>query len=204
MFRARPTRRFVFPPFQPWEFTGLALVALCLSFGVLGSLLNVFALTTIRRAPQPAPSIDGTAYLSRNFDSDWDLCRWLNDNVRGTPTIIEASGDAYQDYTRITMNTGLPTILGWEHHTNQRGTSRQDIEERKRALELFYSTPSAETAALILRRYNAHYVIVGTVERRLYGTGIYLQNGLAKFAENRQLFEPVFTSGLSTVYRFNG
>lgn len=186
------------------EYPLVSVVGLALSFGAIGSLFNAYSLTTINRAPQRIPSIDGTAYLARSGDPDWDLCRWLNIHVSGLETTIEASGDAYQDYTRIAMNTGLPTILGWEHHTNQRGTSRDDIERRKRALDLFYSTPSADTAALVARLYHARYVIVGTIERRLYRIGTYSLEGLAKFDQNPTVFEPVFRSGLSTVYRFLG
>jgi len=36
--------------------------------------------------------------------------------VIGQPVIVEAQGDSYTDYARISANTGLPTILGWTVH----------------------------------------------------------------------------------------
>ena len=41
----------------------------------------------------------------------------LNENVQGTPVIVEASIGAYRgNGSRISIATGLPTVLGWERH----------------------------------------------------------------------------------------
>jgi len=41
---------------------------------------------------------------------------WINKNIKGQPTILEAQGDSYTDYGRVSVNTGLPTVMGWTVH----------------------------------------------------------------------------------------
>ncbi len=184
-----------------WDAPTAIILSASIAFGILGSVLNGYSLTKIQRVPQPSPSLDGTAYLSASFNTDWDICRWLNQNVRGTETIVEATGAPYQDYTRISMNTGLSSVLGWEHHTNQRGTAREDILRRRQSVKLIYSTQSAEEALTLLKRYRVRYVIVGSLETRLYATGFFNPLGEKKFEERGDLFIPVLRSGTSVLYR---
>jgi len=186
------------------DWPGIAVAFFTLSFCALGSLLNFFSLTTIHRAPQPVATLDGTAYLSETFNSDWDICRWLNLNYRGTEAVLEATGDSYQDYTRISMNTGLPTLLGWEHHTNQRGTSRSDIIERRRAITDIYSTPSEDLAVELLKKYKIRFIVIGNIERRLYRSGRFSPEGEFKFLNNSERFIPVFRTKTGALYQFIG
>ena len=44
---------------------------------------------------------------------DAEAIRWLQDNARGTPVVLEAHGDQYRWNGRISVYTGLPTVLGW-------------------------------------------------------------------------------------------
>jgi uncharacterized membrane protein len=184
-----------------WDAPTAIILTASVAFGLLGSVLNGYSLTKIHRAPQPSPSLDGTAYLSASFNTDWDICRWLNQNVRGTEIILEATGAPYQDYTRISMNTGLSSVLGWEHHTNQRGTAREEILRRRQSVKLIYSTQSAEEALTLLKRYRVRYVIVGSLETQLYATGFFNSLGEKKFQERGDLFIPMLRSGTSVLYR---
>ena len=181
---------------------GIAVALFTLSLCSLGSLLNFFSLTTINRASQPVATLDGTAYLSETFNSDWDISRWLNQNYRGTEAVLEATGDAYQDYSRISMNTGLPTLLGWEHHTNQRGTSRNDITARRRAITDIYSTPSVDLAVDLLKKYKIRFIVIGNIERRLYQFGRFSPEGELKFLNHSERFVPVFGTKSATLYQF--
>lgn len=192
------------PRWSLWDCPAIGVSTVAISLCTLGSLLNFFSLTTIERAPQPLASLDGTAYLSESFNPDWDICRWLNLHYKGTEAILEATGDSYQDFSRISMNTGLPTVLGWEHHTYQRGTPRSDILMRRRAIKDIYSTTSAEVAAELLKKYKVRFVVIGTVEKRLYRSGQFAQEGEVKFAYNPNLFKPLFRSKTSALYQFIG
>jgi uncharacterized membrane protein len=99
------------------------------------------------------------------------------------------------------MNTGLSSVLGWEHHTNQRGTAREEILRRRQSVKLIYSTQSAEEALTLLKRYRVRYVIVGSLETQLYATGFFNSLGEKKFQERGDLFIPMLRSGTSVLYR---
>ena len=90
---------------------------------------------------------------------------WLRSAPDGI--IAEATGNPYSNVGRISIYTGLPTILGWGNHEGQwrdpalQGTRRQDIET-------LYVTPDWQTTKSILEQYNVRYVVVGNLERNSY------------------------------------
>ena len=66
-------------------------------------------------------SLAGTAYMEqavhqeegRSLQLKWDLeaIRWLQDNVEGSPVILEAHHHQYHWTSRVAGYTGLPTVL---------------------------------------------------------------------------------------------
>ena len=46
------------------------------------------------------------------------------DGAVETPVLVEAAGPSYQEFGRVSMNTGLPIVLGWEYHVFQRSQSQ--------------------------------------------------------------------------------
>lgn len=113
---------------------------------------------------------------------------WLRSAPDGV--IVEATRDAYSSYGRISIYTGLPTVLGWSNHEGQwreyalQGTRRDDIET-------LYSTPDWLTAQAILDRYNIRYVYIGNLERVTYRVEE------QKFAD---FLRPVFQQGNVSIY----
>ena len=69
------------------------------------------------RGGWPRVTLDGTAYLEKQTPGDRGAIEWINANVRGLPVLLEAQGPPYQEFTRLSMHTGLPTVQGWEYHT---------------------------------------------------------------------------------------
>jgi uncharacterized membrane protein len=96
---------------------------------------------------------------------DAQVVAWLTKNVDGMATILEAHGDAYREFTRISMNTGLPTILGWEHHTRQRGLTDQALIERKKAIRAIYTSDDLELTKELIAKYQIDYIVIGQLER---------------------------------------
>lgn len=92
--------------------------------------------------------------------------------LRSVPdgTIVEATGNPYSSIGRISIYTGLSTILGWGNHEGQwHGSDFQGIlAQRTNDIETLYSTPDWQTAQSILEQYNVRYVIVGNLERTTY------------------------------------
>ncbi|MFY9552390.1 MAG: DUF2298 domain-containing protein, partial [Thermoanaerobaculia bacterium] len=150
-------------------------------------------------APYSGPSLDGLRYLEEQRPGEYRAVLWLNDHVRGTPVILEAQGPSYQDFSRITMLTGLPTVLGWDYHVKQRGNPETEIQARKDAVRRIYEATDAAHVEPILRRYHVAYVYDGWLERQTYSPA-----GLRKFAEAKNLFSPVYENPQTRIYSVIG
>jgi uncharacterized membrane protein len=109
--------------------------------------------------------------------------------------ILEASGDSYTDYARISANTGLPTVIGWSvHEWLWRGTY-DIVAPRIADVQTLYTTKDLSAAKSLMRKYNISYVVVSSLERQKYPN------------LNEQTFSKlgkiVFRSGDTRLYRIN-
>jgi YYY domain-containing protein len=119
---------------------------------------------------------------------------WLRDNVEGTPTIVEAVGDSYSSYARVSTYTGLPALLGWPaHEQHWRGGSLEPQAGRREAVERIYKTTDANEAKALLEQYGVEYVYVGGLERQTYG-----EEGMGKFGS---FMDVAFQNQDVTIYR---
>jgi YYY domain-containing protein len=151
------------------------------------------------RGNWPRGTLDGTAYLASYAPGDAAAYEWINAHVRGIPVLLEAQGPAYQDFSRYAMNTGLPTVQGWEYHTQQRGHSQAETERRAADVLAAYTSPDEATVGAILRRYHVALVVVGPLERRTYAGA-----NLAHFGEWTDLLTPVYRNPEVTLFAVNG
>src|SRR5258708_16286553 len=104
-----------------------------------------------------------------NMPADAKAIRWLQDNVVGTPVVLEGRSPVYRWGSRISIYTGLPTILGWDVHQGQQRTGYSGmIQERMTDVERAYSTLNPQEALDVLRKYQVRYVVVGGLERAYY------------------------------------
>ncbi|HUW21261.1 MAG TPA: DUF2298 domain-containing protein [Candidatus Bathyarchaeia archaeon] len=112
--------------------------------------------------------LDGTKYLSATYPNDYQAITWLNENVKDDPVIVEAVGESYTDYARVSANTGLPTILGWRvHEWLWRGTF--DISAaRTEEVKKIYTSQNLEEVKELLQKYQVRYIFVGTLEKEAY------------------------------------
>ena len=113
-------------------------------------------------------SLDGLKFVQQVEPGEYAAIAWLRDQApRGR--IVEAVGDDYSPYGRISASTGLPTILGWKGHERQwRGTA-QLFEGREEDVALIYQSSDGDTVRRLLEKYDVRYVYVGSRERASYG-----------------------------------
>jgi uncharacterized membrane protein len=116
---------------------------------------------------------------------------WLRSAPDGV--IAEATGNPYSNVGRISIYTGLPTILGWGNHEGQwHGSDFQGLlAQRKDDIETLYVTPDWQTAQFIIEQYNVRYIVVGNLERTSYRVNEEKFNNFLK---------PVFQQGNVTIY----
>jgi YYY domain-containing protein len=115
--------------------------------------------------------LDGQAYLARAHPEEHRALGWLQREVAGTPAIVEAHGEPYGYYFRVSANTGLPTILGSvEHERTVYGRSALAEEMQRRIADIreIYENEDSATAQTLLERYGVEYVFVGVLERNKY------------------------------------
>jgi YYY domain-containing protein len=145
---------------------GLALIALLTVAGLFYP-----ALATYTRAErfQTQPTLDGAAYLARQNPGDAAAVDWLRQNVPGLATVLEAYGGSYTYAGRISAQTGLPTLLGWEGHQLQWRGDTAVQEPRKPVIERIYGSATGAELQGLLNQWQIDYVLVGDLERQVYG-----------------------------------
>lgn len=159
---------------------GVGLLLLLLASAVY-PLAGTYARTN--HYAQRTNSLDGINYLQNctipdcDYDTsgDYAAIRWLNSNVSGNPVIVEAVGDDYSSYGRISAFTGLPTIMGWVGHEYQwrvnwlnKGLNAVDFNNRGADVVSIYTDPHPAVVLSLLARYQAQYLYVGQLERLKY------------------------------------
>jgi uncharacterized membrane protein len=93
----------------------------------------------------------------------------MNAHIAGDPTIVEASNGPYQWYGRVSIYTGLPTVLGWgSREYEQRYGS--EVFPREDDVKSFWGTEDPAVALNFLRTYGVRYVYLGALERTCYTT----------------------------------
>lgn len=111
--------------------------------------------------------LDCTAFLENkvNYVDDVGAINWLNKNVTGMPVVLEANGDSYTEYERISVMTGLPTVLGWRTH-EWLWKSRTDIlDERAADIEQIYTSTDEKKVKELIEKYKISYIYVGKLEQ---------------------------------------
>ncbi len=109
--------------------------------------------------------LDGAKWIEREFPQDKEIIDYLNTHVSGQPVILEAQGDSYTDYERISSYTGLPTVAGWwVHEWLWRGSSSV-VGDRIPDIELLYRSPDLKITQDLVDKYRIQYVIVSVSER---------------------------------------
>jgi DNA-binding beta-propeller fold protein YncE len=186
------------PARAAWRRPWLSAVGLAALGGAVTSVTAAVAFIRSPQASSDVPTLDGMAYLRRLRPAELQAYEWLNREVAGTPVLLEAQGPSYQEFTRVAMNTGLPTPLGWEYHLVQQGRSADRIARRRADIRELYTTTDWRRAAALLARYRIDLVFVGPLERRTYPAA-----GLRKF-EQWTSTRPVFRNGEVTIYAVPG
>lgn len=137
----------------------------------------------------------GLEFLNKLYPDDYQAILWLKKSISEQPVIVEAVGESYTDFARVSANTGLPTILGWRVHEWLWRGSFDEPGKRTEEVQEIYESKDLEKTKLLLKKYNVSYVFLGTLERQQYKN---LQED--KF---NSLGEVVFTSGKAKIYKIN-
>ena len=139
------------------------------------------------------PTLDGEAYLDAAYPEEAAAIAWL-DGRDGQPAIVTAAPGGYrwvpedgEGASAPASLTGVPTVLGWMHEEQYRGTAL--YEERLDDVATIYQG-NADRQSALLDRYGVEYVYVGPAERAAYETTI----------EEHPRLTPAYSEGGVVIY----
>ncbi len=157
------------------------LLGILVFAAALYPLLASIAKIKDRMAPSAPATLDGMEFMPYvtnygevgeqiDFGEDYDAILWMQENIEGSPVIVEANVPEYRWGSRITNYTGLPAVLGWRWHQTQQRISavNHGVDTRLFDITNFYLTQSVDEALEFLAAYNVKYIIVGGLERAYY------------------------------------
>lgn len=158
--------------------------------------------------------LDGFAFMEEFHKEDAKAIKFLNSMFPDQqPTIVEAVGESFTYFSRISAFTAFQSVMGWPVHEwlwrgdytkpmlpitqYQKRTMRDDsVGSRVRDVELFYNQLRGQDLINFTRDYQVDLVYVGELEHQKYP-------GLddKKFDE---VFEVIYDSGTVKIYRTQG
>jgi YYY domain-containing protein len=206
---------WLIPAFVQWKPNWRAVFQLGLYSLLAGTFMYTLTATTDKitdRISQDTPhTLDGITYM--NYTQHWDgnlmqlsqdyrAIRWLQDNVQGSPVIVEANCSEYRWCTRMTIYTGLPGVVGWNfHQRQQRAFFSTTVQARVDEVGMFYNTSDGLLAREFLKKYDVKYIIVGQLERNIYPPLEGVADGLAKFEQyDGKYWREVYHDMDTTIY----
>ena len=192
-----------------WQKLFNTLMVILLFLSMLFPIIGTSAKIRDRMSIKAPHTLDGMKYMLSasyydqdqeiDFDEDYQLIQWMQQNIEGTPNIVEAQIHEYYWGGRISIYTGLPTVLGWNWHQRQQRGVLQDAEVWQRAadVENFYNSLDRAFIETFIEEYNIQYIVVGKLERAFYET-----YGIDKFSLwDGELWENVYQNGQTVLYK---
>jgi uncharacterized membrane protein len=180
-----------------WLFSGLLAVLL-----LLASLVPILGYWQETGHYANRVGLEGEVWYARQFPAEYPAMRWLRDYLRADPSrygkVLEANGMNYSWGDRISVYTGLPTLVGWPfHELSWRGGYLDEMAIWQPWLDMdrIYETTDSQQALALLKQYKVRYVFVGQIE-----------NGSRDGGQNSKLkhFSPAalakFGSFMKTIY----
>ena len=138
--------------------------------------------------------LDGLTFLERRYPEDFQTLQWLDKNVKGQPILLEAVGDSYTEYNRLSMASGLPTVEGWLVHEWLWRGGFDEPGKRAADVKIIYESENLEEVKQLISKYQINYIYIGGMEREKYQVAEEKFEGLG---------EVVFRSGNSKLFRLN-
>ncbi len=165
---------------------------------MIGLLYPAFAIPSKANQFQGKPTLDGAAFLQRYQPDLYNVIQWIEQNVPEDAVIVEAPGRSYSDDNFISAFTGRATLLGWGGHELQWRGSYEEPGRREPLIEAIYTSRDPQQVSQIVQEFGISYMIVGPKERARYHIAPINEKAYLR------LWEPVFTSGPYTIYRWRG
>ncbi|MCJ7621890.1 MAG: hypothetical protein MUO76_00175, partial [Anaerolineaceae bacterium] len=188
-----------------WQIIFICLISSAFLFPIMGGLGKI----QDRMSNEAPHTFDGMTYMAYSkyndngvemeLRDDYEAILWMQDNIQGSPVIVEANTPEYRWGSRFTIYTGLPGVVGWNWHQRQQRAVTEStwVWDRVDAIKDFYNSIEKGSTRSFLRKFDVEYIILGQLE---YAN--YQEHGLAKFSEwEGELWAEVYNQGQTIIYQ---
>jgi YYY domain-containing protein len=146
--------------------TALAIVAVLALSSVYFPIAAAVAKTT---SSGLGPNLDSLSYMESRDLNELNVINDLREIADSDDVLVEAVGDSYSEYARISGSSGVPAVIGWVFHERQwRGTDEL-FADREEDVRTIYTTRDTEELQALIDKYGITMVVVGPRERSTYG-----------------------------------
>ena len=136
-------------------------------------------------------SLNDFERFARENPEDAAAIEFLLNAPTGVIAVAQIITGSYTNYGRISMYTGLQSVLGWPGHESQWRGGFEPQGTRLQDLEILYTTNDREVAKGIINFYNIRYIVIGDLERITYNVN----------EEKFYLYlTPIFQQGNTVIY----
>ncbi len=156
-------------------------------------------------------TLDGSLFLKTLFPDDYAAINWLNKNMHERKILVEAAGDSYKEFGRISVFSGMINPINWLTHEwgwhfKPEGRKSTNPSVPKESgwgkvsavsgdVRQIYESNDPEETRILLKKYGAEFVYIADLERKEYPN-----LSEQKFYE---LVQIAFSLGNSKLFRLN-
>ncbi len=140
--------------------------------------------------------LDGLTWLKKENPSDYQAIMWLKQTAYPNQVIVEAVGESYTTFARVSSFTQLNTILGWRVHEWLWRGSFDIAGARTPEVQNIYENPSSPEAKQKLAEYKVSYIFIGDKEYEAYPN--------LDLVGIKQLGRVVFEQGRTVIVQLSG
>ncbi len=112
--------------------------------------------------------LNGLVWLWHKSPADYQIVAHLKRQHNQQVHIVEAVGESYSEFARISAFSGMPTILGWRVHQWLWRAGWDLPAARTTIVEQIYNQPTSTASREQLRELQISYIVVAEKEREAY------------------------------------
>lgn len=114
--------------------------------------------------------LDGEAFLARAYSTaEVAGINWIKNNTPKRAIVLEAAGDSYTNYGRVSVFSGRSTVVGWAVHEWLWRGSFGPVGQRQTDVNNLYVTNDPNQFRQLVAKYKINYIYLGSLERQKYG-----------------------------------
>ena len=172
-------------------FAALILLLLCCGYFPVAVKMGI---GTVGRNGE-LKGIDASGYAYEMCPEDALAIEWIKNNTEEDSVILEANGDSYTIYNRVSTLSGRATILGWRTHEWLWQNDADVVDDRADDVENIYCGSDSSYIKTLCAEYGVDYIFIGSCEYEKFlpeGMNVELLKSLGEVVYDGGGLEPVY------------